>query len=71
VQDFLDEFEEKFGMPSDVFYDKWQRGETEDIPEINEWAGYYKLKLALEEEGENPSKESFKRYIPEGFESNA
>ncbi len=71
VQDFVNEYEEKYGMTSDEFYDKWQRGEIDDTPEINEWAGYYRLKLALEEEGEDPSKATFKRYIPEGFESNA
>ena len=70
VQDFLNEFENRYGMTSEEFYEKWQRGETEDEPEINEWAGFYKLKLALEKEGEDPAKATFKRYIPEGFENN-
>ena len=70
VQDFLDEFEDRYGITSEEFYEKWQRGETEDEPEINEWAGFYKLKLALEEEGKYPAKATFKRYIPEGFAIN-
>ena len=70
VQDFLDEFEDKYGMSSEEFFEKWEQGKTEDEPEINEWAGFYKLKLALEQEGEDPAKATFKRYIPEGFENN-
>lgn len=60
VQDFLDTFEEKYGMTSKEFYDRWQRGETEDIPEINEWAGYYKTKLLLQKEGLDPAETTFK-----------
>lgn len=60
VQDFLDEFEKKYGMTSEEFYDKWKRGETDDIPEINEWAGYYKTKMLLERDGLDPSKTRFK-----------
>jgi len=70
VQDFLDEFEDRYGMTSEEFFEKWEHGKTEDEPEFNEWAGFYKLKLALEEEGEDPAKATFKRYIPEGFENN-
>jgi len=60
VQDFLDEFEARYGMTSEEFYNKWARGETEDTPEINEWAGYYKTKLLLERDGLDPAKTTFK-----------
>jgi bifunctional DNA-binding transcriptional regulator/antitoxin component of YhaV-PrlF toxin-antitoxin module len=62
VQDFLDEFEEKYGMSSGEFYEKWQRGETEDIPEVNEWAGYCKTKQLLERDGLDPAKTTYKLY---------
>jgi len=62
VQDFLDEFESRYGMTSEEFYEKWQRGETEDEPELNEWAGIYKTKQLLERDGLDPSKISRKLY---------
>jgi len=69
VQDFLDEFESRYGMTSEEFYEKWQRGETEDEPELNEWAGFYRLKLSLKEEGKDPTEATFNRYIPEEIEN--
>ncbi len=70
VQDFLDEFEQKYHITSDDFYQKWLQGKTDDDPDLNEWAGFYKLKLVLEEEGEDPSKATFEPFVPEGIESN-
>jgi len=60
VQDFLYEFEAKYGMTSEEFYEKWQRGETEDVPEINQWAGLYKTKLLLARDGLDPAKTTYK-----------
>jgi len=60
IQDFLDEFEDRFGMSSEEFFDQWQRGETEDIPEVNEWAGFYKTKQLLERDGLDPAKTTYK-----------
>lgn len=59
VQDFLDEFEQEYHIKSEVFYEKWQRGEIEDEPDLNEWVGFYKLKLALEREGEDPAQTTY------------
>jgi hypothetical protein len=70
VQDFLDEYEQKYEIKSEEFYEKWLNGETEDDFEMNEWAGFYKLKLALIRDGEDPSKATFERYIPEGIAIN-
>jgi hypothetical protein len=67
VQDFLDVYEQKYLMKSEDFFEKWQNGEIEDDPELNEWAGFYKLKLAMVRDGEDPSQATFKRYVPEGI----
>ena len=67
VQDFLDVYEQKYLMKSEDFFEKWQNGETEDDPDLNEWAGLYKLKLIMIRDGENPSQATFERYIPKGI----
>jgi len=67
VQDFLDVYEQKYLMKSEDFFEKWQNSEIEDDPELNEWAGFYKLKLAMVRDGEDPSQATFKRYVPEGI----
>lgn len=68
VQDFPDEFEQKYHLKSEDFYEKWQRGETEDAPDINEWAGFYKTKLKLEQDGIDPSETTFKLFKKIKFE---
>jgi len=60
VQDFLNEYEQKYHITSDDFYQKWLQGKTDDDPDLNEWAGFYKTKLQLEEEGSDPAKATFK-----------
>lgn len=60
VQDFLNEFEQKYNMSSDEFYKKLQNGELDEDPELNEWAIYYSIKLELEEKGKDPSEVTFK-----------
>ncbi|MBC8186171.1 hypothetical protein H8E88_34240 [candidate division KSB1 bacterium] len=62
VQDFLNEFEDKYQISSKDFYEKWQRGETDDDPELNEWAGFYQTKLELEKEGIDSAKATFKPF---------
>lgn len=59
VQDFLDEFEQKYRMTSEEFYQKLQDGELDEDPELNEWAIYYAIKLELEEKGKDPSEATF------------
>jgi antitoxin component of MazEF toxin-antitoxin module len=59
VQDFLNEFEQKYQMTSEEFYRKLQNGELDEDPELNEWAIYYSIKLELEEKGKDPSKATF------------
>ena len=59
VQDFLNEFEQKYKMTSEEIYQKLQNGELDEDPELNEWAIYYSIKLELEEEGKDPSKATF------------
>lgn len=62
VQDFLDEFEQKYHLSSNEFYELWQKGQSEDTPEMNEWALFCSIKFALEEKGEDPSKATFKPF---------
>ncbi len=59
VQDFLIEFEQKYEMTSEEFYQKLQHGELDVDPELNEWAIYHSIKLELEEKGKDPSKATF------------
>lgn len=65
VQDFLNEFEQKYQISSEEFYQKLQNGELDEDPELNEWAIYYSLKLELEEQGKDPTRATFKPFIPE------
>jgi len=65
VQDFLDEYEQKYHLSSEDFYEQWQQGQSEDTPEMNDWALFCSLKVALEEKGEDPSKATFKPFKPE------
>jgi len=60
VQDFLDEFEQKYQMSSDEFYELYEKGQTEDTPDLNDWALFCSLKLTLEEKAEDSSKVTFK-----------
>ena len=59
IQDFLNEFEKKYKMTSEEFYQKLQNGELDEDPELNEWAIYYSIKLELEEKGKDPSRATF------------
>jgi len=60
VQDFLDEYEQKYFMKSEDFYEKYLKGETADDFEMNDWAGWYETKLALEEDNVDPGKTTLK-----------
>ncbi|MDO8616481.1 MAG: hypothetical protein Q7T33_12220 [Dehalococcoidia bacterium] len=41
----LKDFEEKFGMSSKEFYEKFSRGEMGDDQDVIEWAGLYEWSL--------------------------
>ena len=40
-------FEQQYNMPSDLFYDRFMRGEMGDAMPIMKWAGRYELYLEL------------------------
>ena len=40
-------FEQQHNMPSDLFYDRFMRGEMGDAIPIMKWAGRYELYLEL------------------------
>ncbi len=39
----LDEFEDRFGMKSSEFYDRFEAGEMGDDADFIEWASYYQM----------------------------
>jgi len=39
----IKQFEEKYKMPSEVFFDKMEKGELDDSLDFIEWAGEYEL----------------------------
>lgn len=41
VKAILEEFELKYGMASDEFYEKWKRGETDLVSESVAWSGLF------------------------------
>lgn len=41
----LAEFEGKYGMPSPLFYDRFQKGELGDSMEYVEWASLYRMAM--------------------------
>lgn len=43
-------FEQKYGMSSAEFYEKYQRGEMGDEMDFVRWAGRYRLYCAMKEE---------------------
>ena len=43
----LDELEKKYDMPSQDFYEKYQKGEMGDSPDMIDWSGEYKILLKL------------------------
>lgn len=42
----LRKFEERYGLSSAEFYDKYNRGEMGDSEDVIEWAGLYEWSLA-------------------------
>ncbi len=42
VKAILEEFERRYGMTSQEFYEKWKRGETEWVSESVEWSGFFR-----------------------------
>ena len=52
IDNALRQFEEKFGLSSDVFYELYTRGQLdtgEHLEDFAEWAGLYELKVNREE----------------------
>ncbi|MGH7595603.1 MAG: hypothetical protein ACREOI_04590 [bacterium] len=47
VKTILDEFERKYGMTSQEFYEKWKKGETYWVAESVEWSGFYRAYQAV------------------------
>jgi len=51
LKDLLDElkqFESRYGMSSDEFYEKFNKGEMGDSADVIEWAGLYEWALRKE-----------------------
>ncbi len=53
VKTLLEEFEHKYGMTSQDFYEKWKRGETEWVSESVEWSGFIRAYRALSDQNHN------------------
>jgi len=45
----LKQFEEKYKMVSEIFFDKMEKGELDDNLDFIEWAGEYELLLRTEQ----------------------
>lgn len=45
----LKQFEEKYKMSSEIFFDKMEKGEIDDSLDFIEWAGEYELLLRTEQ----------------------
>ena len=41
VKSILEEFERKYGMSSEEFYKKWNKGEADWVSESVEWSGLF------------------------------
>lgn len=39
----LSEFENQYGMSSEVFFDLWEAGELDDTADLMEWNGLYRM----------------------------
>ena len=47
VRDYLDEFEQKYGISSEEFYAQWKRGDADDIMEKTGWVIMYESWLRI------------------------
>lgn len=50
LQNELKEYEKKFIMHSEEFYNKYQTGQMGDSPEIIDWAGKFEILFDLKDE---------------------
>jgi len=66
VQDFLDEYERKYQMTSEEFWQKYKAGELECDIEFIDWAGHYEHKLYLDGIGVDPRTVTFERFESAG-----
>lgn len=71
VQDFLDEYEKKYQMKSEEFWQKYKAGELECEIEFIDWAGHYEHKLYLDSIGVDPRTVTFESFVPEGEKTDA
>jgi alpha-amylase/alpha-mannosidase (GH57 family) len=49
LQEDLAEFEERYGLPSDEFYRRYQAGQTDDRMDYVEWASLVQMRNNLQE----------------------
>jgi len=59
VQDFLDEYEAKYGMTSEECSRKLEHDEIGDDPDLLRWMGFYEIVKRAIARGENPAEIKF------------
>ena len=65
LQDFLNEYEAKYHMSSEEFWQKFKAGEMSCDAEFIDWAGFYEHRRHLVNLDIDPKTATFQRYIPE------
>jgi hypothetical protein len=60
VQDFLDEYESKYGMTSEECSRKLEKDEIGEDPDLLRWMGFYEIAKRAIARGENPAEIKFK-----------
>ena len=65
VEDFLDEYEQKYQMTSEEFYRKYHAGELEEHWDFIDWIGQYETKLAAEKQGIDARRVDYERFVPQ------
>ena len=50
TKSILEKLEKKYDMSSHAFYEKYQKGEMGDSPDMIDWSGEYKILLKLEKD---------------------
>lgn len=60
VQDFLDEYESKYGMTSAECSHKLEHDEIDETLDLLDWMGFYEIAKRALARGENPAEITFK-----------
>lgn len=63
VHDLLDEYEKKYHMTSEEFWEKYKAGVLDHTVEFNDWAGHYEHKLYLDSIGVDPRATTFELIV--------